>query len=90
MEASMPSRDQQSEMNRGIDWPGIVRTLFVQIIVLLALAGAVVGYLGWSSDVAVSEFMAASQSSVHGPEHHPPSSAPIQTVRGQAHCDRKS
>jgi hypothetical protein len=77
-------------MNPGIDWPGILRTLVVQIIVLLALAGAVVGYLNWSSDVNVTEFMAASQSSAHGPMQRPPSPTPVQTVKGQGHCDRKS
>jgi hypothetical protein len=86
----MSSRDLQSEMNPGMDWLGILRTLVVQIIVLLALAGAVVGYLNWSSDVNVTEFMAASQSSAQGPQQLPPSSTPVQTVRGQGHCDRKS
>ena len=86
----MSSRDLQSETNPGIDWPGILRTLVVQIIVLLALAGAVVGYLKWSSDVNVTEFMAAGQSSAHGPTQHPLFSTPVQTVRGQGHCDRKS
>ncbi len=82
----MSSPDLQSETNPGIDWPGILRTLAVQIIVLLALAGAVVGYLNWSSDVNVTEFMAASQSSAHGPRQRPPSITP---VKAQAHCDRK-
>ena len=86
----MSSRDLQSETNPGIDWPGILRTLVVQIIVLLALAGAVVGYLNWSSDVNVTEFMAASQSSAQGPKQLPPFSTPVQTVKGQGHCDRKS
>jgi hypothetical protein len=40
-------------MNHGIDWLAILRTLLVQIIVLLALAGAVLGYLSWSSAVNV-------------------------------------
>ena len=86
----MPSLDNHSPKHRGIDWPAILRTLVVQIIVLLALAGAVVGYLNWSSDVNVTEFMAASQSSAHGPTQHPLFSTPVETVRGQGHCDRKS
>jgi hypothetical protein len=90
MEAPMSTRDLQSEMNSGIDWPGILRTLLVQIIVLVALTGAVVGYLNWSSDVNVTEFMAASQSLAHDPRQHPLFSVPVQTVRGQGHCDRKS
>ena len=60
----MSSRDKQSQgqMRPGFDWPAIIRTLSVEIVVLLALATAYVGYLNWSSEVNVREFMAASQS----------------------------
>jgi hypothetical protein len=52
------SSDQTPE-NRGLDWPGIVRTLLLQLAILLALAGAVVRYIDWSSDANWAEFNAA-------------------------------
>ncbi len=86
----MPSRSNQSPENRGIDWLAILRTLLIQVLVLLALSGAVIRYLNWSSDTAWAEFVAASKSSVLDPGHRPPSSAPVQTVKHQAPCDRRS
>jgi alkyl hydroperoxide reductase subunit AhpC len=68
----------QNQVNRGIDWPAIVRTLLVQLIVMLALSEAVIFYLNWSSDVALQEFIDASKSSV-----------PVQAVKGQIGCRRK-
>jgi hypothetical protein len=84
----MPSPDKQS--HHRFDWPGIVRTLLVEVLVLLALAGAFVGYLNWSSDVNVTEFMAANKASVVETNHRPPSSLPVQVVKGRTSCDRKS
>ena len=46
----MPSPGNQSRDNRGSDWLGIARTFVVEVLVLLALAGAFVGYLNWSSN----------------------------------------
>ena len=42
-------------------WVSIARIFLVEVLVLVALSGAVVGYLNWSSEVAFSEFLAASQ-----------------------------
>jgi hypothetical protein len=84
----MPSLDKQSQ--HGFDWQGIVRTLLVEILVLLALAGAFVGYLNWSSEVNVTEFMAASKTSVVDSNHRPQFSIPVQAVKGRTSCDRKS
>jgi hypothetical protein len=89
----VPSRDkqsQQNQMNGGFDWPAIVRTLLVEIVVLVALAAAFVGYLNWSSKVAMEEFMAAGKSSGVDPNHRPPSSISVQAVKGRTNCDRKS
>jgi hypothetical protein len=47
----MPSVSSQRQSTRGISWSGVIRTLLVQIPVLLALGFAVVRYLEWSSDV---------------------------------------
>ena len=50
-------------------WPAIVRIIVLEILLLLALAAAFVYYLNWSSEAALSEFMAASRSpqTVHSP-----------------------
>jgi hypothetical protein len=83
------SPDNQSQQSRGIDWPGIVRTLLVQVVVLLALAGAFVGYVNWSSDATWAEFIEASKPSVREPAPRPPSSVPVRTVKGQVLCTPK-
>jgi len=46
-------------------WPAIVRLIILEILLLLALASAFVYYLNWSSEVAMSEFMAASKAQLH-------------------------
>jgi hypothetical protein len=86
---SVPSLDNQIRNNRRIDWPGIVRTLLVQILVLVALAGVIVAYLNWSSDTVWAEFRAASKSTVSDPKHQPQSSIPVQRVKGQTPCSRR-
>jgi hypothetical protein len=86
----VPSLRSQSPENRGIDWLGIVRTLLVQVLVLLALSVAVIGYLNWSSDAAWSDFIAASKASALEPKHRQHSAVPIQTVRGQTICSRRA
>jgi hypothetical protein len=50
----------------GIDWPGIVRTFVLQVIVLLAASGAVIQYINWSSGVAQAEFARAMEPMVLG------------------------
>ena len=85
----MPSLGNHSPNNRRIDWPGIFRTSLVQILVLLALAGAIAGYLNWSSDAAWTEFLAASKSLVPDPKQQPQFSVPVQTVKGHTTCWRK-
>ena len=86
----MSSIGNQSKMNRNIDWLGIVRTLLVQVLVLLALAGAVVWYVNWSSEVAWKEFISANKTPVSGPNYHLQSSAPVQTVKGKVACAGKT
>jgi len=79
----MPSPANNSPASRQSFWPSIARILLIEILVLLALSGAVVGYLNWSSEAAWAEFKAASQRPA------PESSSPVQTVKAHAHCDRK-
>ena len=83
----MPPLDNQSQDNRGIHWPKIVGTLLVQVLVLLALSAAVIGYLNWSSNAAWEEFTAASKTSA--PDANPQFSAPVQIVKGHTICNRK-
>ena len=87
----MPSVDSQRQSNRGIHWPGIVATLLVQILVMLALSVAAAFYLEWSSDANQAEFAsAAHRSSLSDSNHHPEVSVPVRTVRGRAGCDPKA
>ena len=86
----MPSPGHQSPENPGINWLAIIRTLLVQVLILLALSAAVIRYLDWSSETAWAEFTAGSKSSASDSGHHPQSSVPVQTAKGQAPCDRRS
>jgi hypothetical protein len=84
----MPSPDKAVHDNRGNDWPGI-GILAIQLAVLLALSGAAIFYLDWSSNAALTEFMAATKSSASGSNHprQPPSA--VQPVKGKTTCTRK-
>jgi hypothetical protein len=85
----MPSPGDSNPEHRGIDWAAIFRTLLVQVVVLVALAGAFVGYVNWSSDAVFAEFIEASQPSL-GESAKPPASAiPAQTAKGKAPCRPK-
>ena len=65
-------------------WPSIVRILVIEILVLLALSGAVIGYLNWSSEAAWAEFLAASKLQA------PASNEPLHAVKSQMPCDRSA
>jgi hypothetical protein len=82
----VPLLRSQSSENRAIDWLGIIRTMLLQVFVLLALSAAVIGYLKWSSDAAWSDFIAASKASALEPKHQQHSAVPVQTVGSQAIC----
>jgi len=85
----MPSPGDPNPEHRGIDWAAIFRTLLVQLVVLLALAGAFVGYINWSSHAVFAEFIEASQPSL-GESAKPPASAiPVQTAKSKAPCRPK-
>jgi hypothetical protein len=87
----MPLRDTQSRPSRmGFDWPAIIKTLLVEIAVLVALAGGFVLYVNWSSEVAFEEFMNADKSSAAEAGHRPPASIPVQSVKARPNCDPKS
>jgi flagellar basal body-associated protein FliL len=80
----MPSSAQQSPARHRGSWPAIVWIVLVEILVLVALSSAIVGYLNWSSEAAWAEFKAAGQLPA------PQSSSPVQTVKAHAPCDRKA
>jgi hypothetical protein len=61
----------------------------VQVLVLLALSGAFIRYVNWSSEHALAEFMSGGKSSAAGPSHPPQSATPVQNVKGKAPCARK-
>jgi hypothetical protein len=86
----VPTSDNDSPDNRGIDWMAVARTLLVQILVLIALAGAFIGYINWSSDAAFEEFVAASKPAVADPTPRLQSATQVLTVKGKAPCAPKS
>jgi hypothetical protein len=77
----------QEQGDRASHWLAVVRTLIVEILVLLALCGAAITYLDWSSDLNWAAFIAASQTSGLAFKHPRPD-APVQTAKGQAPCRR--
>ena len=77
----MPAQSSQIRTNRQSFWPAIIRILLVEIVILIALSGAILGYLNWSSEVAFAEFKAASISPA------PDVKSPIQCVNGPMRCD---
>jgi hypothetical protein len=72
--------------NCGSYWPGIVKTVLAQVLVLLALSGAFVCYVNWSSDAARADFMAARKSSVPEPKSHAQSLVPVRTAKEAKAC----
>jgi hypothetical protein len=46
--------------------------IVLEILLLLALAGGLVYYLNWSSEAAMSEFMATGRPSLQAVKDHPP------------------
>ena len=87
----MPLLNSLRQSNRGIHWPGIVATVLVQILVVLAISVGVAFYLEWSSDANQAEFAGATKPSLaSGSNHLPEVSIPIRTVRGRAGCNPKA
>jgi hypothetical protein len=80
------SPGNQNRGDRGGRWPALVRTLIIEIVVLLALAAAITYYMDWSSDANWAEFIAASQTSGLARSHL--RSQPVQSAKGQAPCRR--
>jgi hypothetical protein len=79
------SPGNQEPRDRASHWLAVARTLIVEILVLLALSGAAIAYLDWSSDVNWAAFIAASQTAGLVLTHPRPD-ASVQTAKGQAPC----
>lgn len=74
--------------NSQIHWLGIGTTVAGVLFTLLALAFAVVSYVEWSSNAAVTEFMSATELSASDPNHSNESPAPIQSLNGRTGCPK--
>jgi hypothetical protein len=68
------NQESQQNIYQG-SWPTIVRIIVLEIVLLLGLAVAFVCYLNWSSEAAVSEFMA---------------SPSVQAIKDHAPCNRSA
>jgi hypothetical protein len=70
--------------NSQIHWRGIGTTVVIELFILLALAFAVVSYVEWSSNAAVTEFVTESSASDSNQSNEPP--AQIQSPKGGTGC----
>lgn|GEM_PF-2581205 len=61
-------------------------TVAVDVLILVALAFAVVGYVEWSSDSAWSEYMSAAKLSASDTDHSNESSAPQSDHASKTGC----
>ncbi len=86
----MSQSGNQVQDDRGSARLAIVRTALLQMLVLIAVTGAVIGYLKWSSDAAWKEFIDAGKSPAPNAQRHSQASTPFQTVRGPAICTRRA
>ena len=84
----MPASANQNQENCGVNWLVVVRILLVQVLVLLALSGVIIGYVEWSSDAAWAEFIASTPwaSDTGGPSFR----TPLHAVRSPAFCIRSA
>ena len=79
----MSSPRNQNPETRRIDWVAIERILILQVLVLLALAGAFICYVNWSSRIAFAEFSAASNPAALESKVHPGSAPAVQAGKPQ-------
>ena len=75
-----------SLFNSQIHWRGLGTTVVVELVILLALAFAIVSYVEWSSNAAVTEFVSATESSASDPNHSSVPPAQIQSLKGGTGC----
>lgn len=85
----MPPPRNQSPENRRFDWPGILRILLVQVLVLAALMIGFVRYVNWSSDHAWTEFSRAFTLPAPAANPEPQSAAPMRAAKTGLPCARR-
>jgi len=78
---------QQILETRRIDWPGVLRTLLVQVLVLVALSVAFLRYLDWSSEQAWAEFSRAVETAP-ATKAQLQSATPVRAFKTKAVCLR--
>lgn len=86
----MPLRGTENPDNSRTDWLGIARTLVLQIVALLALAGAFIVYLDWSSDITFEQFVGIREPSSASAASHPRSAEPVEPAKSQLPCGPKT
>ena len=64
-------------------WRGTGTTVAVELLTVVALGSAVIGYVEWSSDFAVAEFMSATSASL---DRSNEVSTPVQSPSGRTGC----
>ena len=72
--------------NSQIHWRGIGITVVIELLILLALAFAVVRYVEWSSNAAVTEFVSATESSASDSNYSNEPPAQIRSPKGGTGC----
>jgi hypothetical protein len=72
--------------NSQIDWQAISATAVAELATLLALAFAVVGYIQWSSNAEVAEFMSTIESPASDPSQSIKSPDQIKSLQGPTGC----
>jgi flagellar basal body-associated protein FliL len=82
----MPQSENQMQDDRGSARLAIVRTALLQVLVMLAVSGAIIGYLNWSSSVAKADFMR----SIEPVLSQSKSSTPMQTAKAPMACYRRA
>ena len=74
-ESRRESSQESWEESRSEFWLSIVRIFICEVVLLLVLAGAFVGYLNWSSEAAFAQFLSLSTPSA-------------QLIKSSTPCDR--
>jgi hypothetical protein len=85
----VPSIDRANRNNNGNYWSGIPGILSIQLAVLFALAVTAIVYLNWSSNAALTEFMATEKPSASEPGHFS-QPMPLQQVKSRTACPRRA
>jgi flagellar basal body-associated protein FliL len=84
MTLSGNQKEEPPQQRRGFDWLGTLRILIIQVLVLVALSGAFIRYLNWSSEKEWAEFVSTSRTAAPEAKAYPRTEPPLQAVKAQA------